>query len=94
MDVFVGGTGVEGGGLGFEAHGVEGVDELVSFVGGEDADSFEGPGEGLGAADVAVGEALVEGEGLREFLEGGRGAGGEAAAPELNLVGIGHRKLI
>jgi hypothetical protein len=71
MDILVGGAGVEVGGAGLFAQGVEGGDEGRALLGREDAHPFEGAGEGLGAADVAIGEALVERERLGELFKVG-----------------------
>ncbi len=84
MDVLIGGAFVEGGGEGFGADGVEGLDDLGALLGGENADLFEGAGEGLRAADIALDQAAIEIERAAEALEDFAGSGFKTASPEFH----------
>ena len=60
---------------------VEGGDDLLGLVGGEQADLGEHAGVGLAGEDVVAVEAAVEADRLGEGLDAVVGVAGEPAAP-------------
>ena len=70
---------------------VEGGDDLLGLVGGEQADLGEHAGVGLAGADVVAVEPAVEADRLGEGLDAVVGVAAESAAPGFLAHGVSRR---